>query len=70
VVGSLDVLQQWFTEIRPLFGSDDNPSAWPFERGYRVGIEVRTTPSPRAGTGWGWTGGWTSTRCGIPMSPT
>ena len=37
---TVDILQQWFTEIRPLFGSDDNPSAWPSERGHRVGVEV------------------------------
>lgn len=35
-----DILQQWFTEFRPLFGTDGNPSAWPSERGHRVGVEV------------------------------
>ena len=37
---TVDILEQWFTEIRPLFGSDNNPSAWPSERGHRVGVEV------------------------------
>lgn len=37
---AVDILGQWFTEIRPLFGSDDNASAWPSERGHRVGVEV------------------------------
>ena len=32
-----EVLEQWFTEIRPVFGLDDNPAAWPSERGLRVG---------------------------------
>ena len=34
-----EVLEQWFTEIRPVFGLDDNPAAWPSERGLRVGPE-------------------------------
>jgi len=32
-----DVLDEWFTEIRPRFGVDGNPAAWPSERGRRVG---------------------------------
>ena len=32
-----DVLDEWFTEGRPLFGVDGNPAAWPSERGHRVG---------------------------------
>lgn len=32
-----DVLDEWFTEIRPHFGVDGNPAAWPSERGHRVG---------------------------------
>nr|WP_306770307.1 site-specific integrase [Microbacterium sp. 18062] len=32
----VDVLEQWFTEVRPLFGADDNPAAWPSERAPRV----------------------------------
>ena len=35
-----EILEQWFSEIRPLFGSDDNPAAWPSERSPRVGLEV------------------------------
>ncbi|WP_327029896.1 site-specific integrase [Micromonospora sp. NBC_01740] len=32
-----DVLDEWFSEGRPLFGVDGNPAAWPSERGHRVG---------------------------------
>ncbi len=28
-----DILNEWFTEVRPLFGIDGNPAAWPSERG-------------------------------------
>jgi len=35
-----EVLEQWFTEVRPLFGADHNPAAWPSERRARVGLEV------------------------------
>jgi hypothetical protein len=34
-----DILDEWFTEIRPLFGADGNPAAWPSERGLRVGCQ-------------------------------
>jgi integrase/recombinase XerC len=34
-----EVLEEWFTEFRPLFGSDGNPAAWPSERGLRVGCQ-------------------------------
>jgi len=34
-----DILDEWFTEIRPLFGADGNPAAWPSERGPRVGCQ-------------------------------
>lgn len=33
-----EVLAQWFEEVRPLFGVDDNPAAWPSERAPRVGL--------------------------------
>jgi len=32
-----DVLDEWFTEVRPDFGVDGNPAAWPSERGRRIG---------------------------------
>ncbi len=32
-----EVLEQWFSEVRPVFGVDGNPAAWPSERGLRVG---------------------------------
>lgn len=35
-----EVLEQWFTEVRPLFGVEDHPAAWPSERRARVGLEV------------------------------
>jgi len=35
-----EILDQWFGEVRPLFGADGNPAAWPSERGPRVGLEV------------------------------
>jgi integrase/recombinase XerC len=34
-----DILGEWFTEVRPLFGIDGNPAAWPSERGPRVGCQ-------------------------------
>ncbi len=34
-----DILDEWFTEVRPLFGADGNPAAWPSERGPRVGCQ-------------------------------
>lgn len=37
---TVEVLEQWFTEVRPLFGADGNPAAWPSERSPRVGLEV------------------------------
>ncbi|MFI8631252.1 tyrosine-type recombinase/integrase [Microbacterium sp. NPDC077663] len=33
---AVEVLEQWFSEVRPLFGADDNPAAWPSERAPRV----------------------------------
>jgi integrase/recombinase XerC len=35
-----EILEQWFTEIRPLFGVEDHRAAWPSERRARVGLEV------------------------------
>jgi integrase/recombinase XerC len=34
-----EILDEWFTEIRPLFGIHGNPAAWPSERGPRVGCQ-------------------------------
>jgi len=34
-----EVLDEWFTEVRPLFGADGNPAAWPSERGPRIGCQ-------------------------------
>ena len=34
-----DVLDEWFTEVRPLFGGGGNPAAWPSERGQRIGCQ-------------------------------
>lgn len=36
---SPDTLEEWFTEIRPWFGIDGNPAAWPSERGLRIGCQ-------------------------------
>ncbi|MGH3702374.1 MAG: site-specific integrase [Pseudonocardiaceae bacterium] len=33
------MLEEWFTEVRPLFGTEGNPAAWPSERGTRVGCQ-------------------------------
>lgn len=33
---AVEVLEQWFSEVRPLFGTDDNPAAWPSVRAPRV----------------------------------
>jgi site-specific recombinase XerD len=35
-----EIVEQWFSEVRPLFGIDNNPAAWPSERGPRIGPEV------------------------------
>lgn len=35
-----DILEQWFTEVRPLVGDERHPAAWPSERRARVGLEV------------------------------
>ncbi len=37
---SVEVLEQWFVEVRPLFGADGNPAAWPSERAARVRPET------------------------------
>jgi integrase/recombinase XerC len=34
-----EVLEEWFTEVRPLFGAGGNPAAWPSERGLRIGCQ-------------------------------
>jgi integrase/recombinase XerC len=34
-----DILDQWFTEVRPHFGDAGNPAAWPSERASRVGCQ-------------------------------
>jgi integrase/recombinase XerC len=36
---TVDVLDEWFTEVRPLLGADGNPAAWPSERGLRIGCQ-------------------------------
>jgi hypothetical protein len=41
-----EVLEEWFTEFRPLFGTDGNPAAWPSERGLRVGCQRLNSASP------------------------
>lgn len=37
---TVEVLEQWFGEVRPLFGVETHPAAWPSERRARVGLEV------------------------------
>lgn len=37
---TVEALEQWFTEVRPLFGADGNPAAWPSERAPRVSAEL------------------------------
>ncbi|WTX00985.1 site-specific integrase (plasmid) [Streptomycetaceae bacterium NBC_01309] len=34
-----EILDEWFTEVRPLLAADGNPAAWPSERGARVGCQ-------------------------------
>lgn len=34
-----EILEQWFTEVRPTFGVDGNPAAWPSERAARIGVQ-------------------------------
>jgi site-specific recombinase XerD len=35
---TVEILEQWFLEVRPLFGADHNPAAWPSERAPRVSV--------------------------------
>ena len=35
-----ETLEQWFSEVRPLFGGENNRAVWPSERRARVGLEV------------------------------
>lgn len=37
---TIEIVEQWVSEVRPLFGVDNNPAAWPSERGPRIGPEV------------------------------
>ena len=37
---TVEVLEQWFGEVRPLIGDQDHPAAWPSERRDRVALEV------------------------------
>ena len=37
---SVEALEQWFTEVRPLFGTDGTPAAWPPERAPRVSVAL------------------------------
>ncbi|MGH3370590.1 MAG: tyrosine-type recombinase/integrase, partial [Nocardioidaceae bacterium] len=37
---TVEVLDQWFDEVRPLLGMDGNPAAWPSERSPRVRPET------------------------------
>lgn len=37
---TVEVLEQWFGEVRPVFGAEEHPAAWPSERRARVGLEV------------------------------
>jgi site-specific recombinase XerD len=34
-----EILEEWFTEVRPFFGVEGNPAAWPSERGLRIGLQ-------------------------------
>ncbi|MFG3701538.1 hypothetical protein ACGF5C_27050 [Micromonospora sp. NPDC047620] len=34
-----EIVGQWLTEVRPLFGVDGNPAAWPSERAPRVCVQ-------------------------------
>jgi site-specific recombinase XerC len=34
-----EILEQWFTEVRPCFGDDNQAAAWPSERSGRVGCQ-------------------------------
>jgi hypothetical protein len=54
-----EILEQWFTEVRPTISTDGNPAAWPSERGVRVGMkhlnkrlaEYRDETGPGSGAG-------------------
>ena len=46
---SSEILQEWFTEVRPGFGTGGNPAAWPSERGPESGVSGWTPGSPPTG---------------------
>ncbi|WP_405612402.1 tyrosine-type recombinase/integrase [Streptomyces sp. NBC_01508] len=67
---SADVLDEWFTEVRPLFGTDSNPALWPSERGARIGCQRLNSRFIAYRKALGLDDGWTSTRCEGRTSPT
>ena len=67
---TVEVLEQWFGEVRPLLGVDRNPAAWPSERGPRVGPETLNHRLAAYRDAFGLDPAWTSTRCAARMSPT
>lgn len=36
---SMEIIEQWVTEVRPLLVADGNPALWPSERGARIGLQ-------------------------------
>ena len=55
-----DILEEWFTEVRPRFGTDGNPAAWPSERGLWVGCQRIDSRFIAYRQALGWTMGWIS----------
>ncbi|CAM5324551.1 hypothetical protein SCHAM137S_02045 [Streptomyces chartreusis] len=64
------VLDEWFTEVRPLLGTDGNPAAWPSERGLRIGCQRINSRFITYRKALGLDDGWTTTPSEGPTSPT
>ena len=62
-----EVLEEWFSEVRPLFGTEGNPAAWPSERGAGWAASDWTPDSSPTGRRSVWIRGWIFIRCAAPM---
>jgi integrase len=57
------VLEQYVTEIRPLFGFDEHPALWLTERAGGSPVATSTSASPSCATSSGWIACTPRTRC-------
>lgn len=58
-----DILDEWFTEVRPLFGGEGNPAAWPSEHGADW-LPAAQLPIHHLSSGR-----WPGRRTGLPFLP-